>query len=281
MGKAVVPVADDHIGPARHRRMHRMLGEHFAEHRIGTVRGKAADQIGWVEIFHAEVELDLLAPGGDLLLQELADVVVQHVAGLVAAAGFLFEEMLPGPFRNDDHRVLALPQPSFQTRQQRVLPLVEAEGVLRHQAVVDMGVRQRRIGGDEAGITPHHMDQSDSVRRPFRLVVRGGNHRIGRIDRRLEAEGLVDIIDVVVDRLRDADHADIQSAPFDLLDDVVGAAQRAVAADAEEDLDVHALERFDHHHLVLPAAGAAEHGAADLVDAVHRIGRKHHRLMSE
>ena len=57
--------------------------------------------------------------------------------------------------------------------------------------------------------------------------------------------------------------------------------QRTVAADAEKDLDVHALERFDHHHLVLPAAGASQHGAADFVDAVDRVGGQHHRLVAE
>ena len=109
----------------------------------------------------------------------------------------------------------------------------------------------------------------------------GGNHRIGRVDRGFEAEGFVDEVDVVVDGLGDADHADVEAAPFDFHCDVVRAAQRAVAADAEQDFDVHALERFNHRDLVLAAAGAAEHGAADLMDAVHRIRGQQHRLVAE
>ena len=274
-------MADHDIRAAGHRAVHRVLGEHFAEDRIGAVRRQAADQVRRVEVFDCQVDVALLAPGSDRVAQEFADVVVQLVSGFVALFGVLLEQVLPGALGDDDDRVLAELEPPLEARQKRVFAVVERERVLRDQAVVHMRVGQCRISCDEAGVAPHHVDEPDAVRRPFRFVVRGGDDRAGRVDRGLETEGLVDVIDVVVDGFRDADHADVESATFDFERDVVRTAQRAVTADAEQQLDVHALERFDHDRFILAAAGAAEHGAAVLVDRVDRIGRQQHRFIAE
>ena len=55
------------------------------------------------------------------------------------------------------------------------------------------------------------------------------------------------------------------------LADGQGAPLRAVAADAEEDADLHALQGIDHDRDILVAAGGAEDGAAHFVDLRPRL----------
>ncbi len=110
---------------------------------------------------------------------------------------------------------------------------------------------------------PHELHQADAVAGPLGLAV-------GRVDGLapasddggLETERLLDEGDVVVDGLGDADHADFQAPPPDLLGDGLGPAQGAVAADREQDAHVHPLQGVDHLDDVLGAAGRAQDGAA-------------------
>ena len=95
----------------------------------------------------------------------------------------------------------------------------------------------------------------------------GGEHP-GHVDRGLESEGFVDEGDVVVDRLGDGDDADGETAPRRFLCDIVGAARRAVSADAEENVDVHSGECIDHHDGIFRAAGAAEDGSAGFMNVI-------------
>ena len=107
------------------------------------------------------------------------------------------------------------------------------------------------------------------LREPERLDVRAV-HRLDRLGkRRLEPEALVEVHDVVVDGLGDADDALLLAAPPDLQADLVRAAQAAVAADDEEDIHLHLLEKIDHlRHILRPARGA-EDRAAEGVDGIH------------
>ena len=89
-----------------------------------------------------------------------------------------------------------------------------------------------------------------------------------------ETEGLVDVADVVVDGLGNGDDADGQLAPLDLHGDVVRAAAGAVAADAEQHVDVHAGQGIDDDAGVLVAPGGAENGPARLVDVIDHFGRE-------
>ena len=153
--------------------------------------------------------------------------------------------------------------------QQRVGTVaVEDEFRFRHEAVVHVALRERGIGGDEAGVASHHLYQPDAIVGAFGLVVRARRENSGHVDRGFKAEGLVDEGDVVVDGLGDADHADGEAAPLRFDRDIVRAARGAVAADAEYEVDVHAREGFDHDLGALLAARGAEDGAALLVDVV-------------
>ena len=81
--------------------------------------------------------------------------------------------------------------------------LVDVEGLLGHQGDVGAG-GQAGVQGDPARVPAHDLDQQHP------LVRLGGgvqpvDHLGGDADRGVEAEGQVGAVDVVVDRLRDAD----------------------------------------------------------------------------
>ena len=111
---------------------------------------------------------------------------------------------------------------------------------------------------------------------------------VGReADRGVEAETARRPVDVVVDRLR---HADQTHAP---LVELVGDSQRAVAADADERVELHLLEhlhhavgvvegavrRFDRLRERIAAIDGAENGAAQAQDAGDVFRRQHARFL--
>ena len=102
--------------------------------------------------------------------------------------------------------------------------------------------------------------------RPLGFDVATGQRLLGDFQRRGEAERAKHIRDVVVDRLGNADDGDLQPATGDLFADLVSAALRAVAADAEQHVDPLAVEEIDHHGRILRPARTAEGRAAELVD---------------
>ena len=97
---------------------------------------------------------------------------------------------------------------------------------------------------------------------------------------RLETETRPHELEVVVDRLRHADHGDGELPPQTLLRHVARAAERAVAANAEEDVDVHPHERIDDDFGRLTSARTAEDRAAVLVDRVHGVGVEQERRVA-
>jgi hypothetical protein len=97
-------------------------------------------------------------------------------------------------------------------------------------------------------------------------------------DGRVEAEGLVDERDVVVDGLGHADHGDLPPAAGHLLVDRVGALEGAVTADTEEDVDFHFLQAVDHHADVLGAARTPEHRPPLVADGADGVARDVHGL---
>jgi hypothetical protein len=94
----------------------------------------------------------------------------------------------------------------------------------------------------------------------------------------VEAERLVDEVDVVVDRLGHADDRDLQPAALRLVPDAVRALERAVAADQEQDVDPLAIEHVDGDDRVLLAARGAQDRAGDAVDALDHVLREDDRM---
>ena len=124
--------------------------------------------------------------------------------------------------------------------------LLEVVGDLGNQD--DVGAAgHAAVQRDPAGVAAHHLDDHDPAMR-F-----GGRvqpiDRVGReADGGVEAETARRADDVVVDRLRHADERDA------LLVELVRDGQRAVAADADQRVELHLLEHLDHAVAVVEGA---------------------------
>jgi hypothetical protein len=147
---------------------------------------------------------------------------------------------------------------------------------LRDQHHVHVGGRERRMASDEAGVPPHQLHHSDAVPGSGGFHVRAADHVHRSGEGRLEAEGAIDEVDVVVDRLGDADHADRQAPLVNLRHQAHRAAERAVSPDHEQHTDVELLQAIDHLARILVAARRAEHGAARLMRVRDHRGREPH-----
>ena len=117
--------------------------------------------------------------------------------------------------------------------------------------------RDPGVEGDPAGVAAHDLDDQDPV------VALGGGvqpiDRVGRdLDSGLEAEGAVGSREVVVDRLRDADH------PHAVLVQPIGYAERVLATDRDQCLDPMRLHaRADQLEPVLPPVGVGPRSSED------------------
>ena len=134
---------------------------------------------------------------------------------------------------------------------------------------------------DPAGIAPHYLDDHDALVRLGRRVqaVNGQRREVhGRV--KAEATGCAD--NVVVDRLGDTDDGNALQV------ELVGNAERAVAADHHQGIQAHLVEGVDDLVRVIDLAlwgiggilkrvaviRGAENGAAESQDAGHVAGRQ-------
>ena len=276
VGELAAPMTCHQVGAARHRGMNCIMTQKQAEGRIRGVGGHAADRVAGVDVLQVQLHADLAKIGADGAAQIEADVLMQHIARRVHGAR-ASHQRLPRSLRDDDHRMAALLQTGAQRGQQRI----QREGRFGRQAEVDAAVGQRGVGGDEAAVTPHQLDQPHAVARADRLDVCAFDHLLRHRHRRLEAKALVDAGDVVVDGFGDAHHGNRQPAAGDLGGDGLGAAQRAVAPYREEQVDAVLDQCIDHdRRRLLPARGAQQR-AAQRADALDPLRREQQRLVAQ
>jgi hypothetical protein len=216
---------------------------------------------------------------GDPLAEKGPDVVEFLVARGVHSRLLGGDEILPGPLGHDDDRMATVADPPRQV-DEKAAGAVEGEGHLGDQHVVGVGLSQRRVAGDKAGVAAHQLDEAHAVGRRLGLDV-GRADALGRLgEGGLEAERLVDVGNVVVDRLGDAHHRDPAASFPDPLGHLHGAPQRAVAADHEQRADVLPLEAVDDLVGILAAAGGAEDRAAIFGNPAHHLRREVHHVMA-
>ena len=132
----------------------------------------------------------------------------------------------------------------------------------------DAGVQR-----DPADVAAHDLGDHAALVR-----VAGGAqavHRVGRdVEGGVEAERVVGRAQVVVDRLRDAEHVDA------VVREAVGGRERALAADRDDAVDAVAVQRLRDvlgaaaRALVGVGAARAEDRAADLRQALHLVPRE-------
>ena len=153
----------------------------------------------------------------------------------------LGKQILPRPFRHGEHGVRVLGKAFFQSREQAPFP-VKAKGDFRDKHKIDLTHGKGGVGGDEARLAPHQLDDADAVEDAGGLDVGAADGVGGLVHRRFKAEGMGNEIDVVVDGFRNPDNGDVLAAPGDLLLDGRRSLHRPVAADDEQRADVQALK---------------------------------------
>ena len=205
-------------------------------------------------------------------MEKFGKVLQNRVAARVRLA-HLAEDLLPGTLRHDDHAVLLTVQHPSHVRQHPALALERGVN-LRDQADVNLARRQRGVHGDEPRLPAHDSNQTDAVERGPGLD-RGGPDRLDRlVHRGLKPEGSVQEQDVVVDRLGNANH---RGGHVALAAHVVygqRARVRTVAADDEEEVQVHIRDGVHDVARVAAAAGRAQDAPALQMDRLHQIGRQ-------
>ena len=102
VGSAVVDVADDAVGASGHCRVDGGAREHVAADGVGADGRDAADGVAGVEVLDGGLDALGLEVRRDPLFEELADVLLEDVAGGVARFGFAGDQVLPGALGDDD-----------------------------------------------------------------------------------------------------------------------------------------------------------------------------------
>ena len=120
--------------------------------------------------------------------------------------------------------------------------------------------------GDEARGATHELDQTHSVGRSHRLDVRAAQDLAGHLERGDEAEAQLYERHVVIDGLGNPDHGLGKTTLLDLLLDCMGAALRAIATNAEQDVDLSRVHEVHHDGRLLRTAGASEHGSTEVMN---------------
>ena len=279
-GVIVVQATNNAVGAAGHGGVGGHAGEAVAEHRVGGVGGAGTNGVGGVDVLDRNVFLAGLEVLEDTVLEVLADVLLEDVAGSVATL-FAFHELLAGAFGDDDNGVaLAGGEAALEGREEAMLA-VNGEGLLGDEAEVHNGVGEGGVSGDEARVAAHELDEADTIVGAKRLGVGGADGGNGGGHGGLKPEGAANEVEVVVDGLRNADDGNLQATAAALVGDVAGTTEGAIAANRKEDVDAHALKGVDHAGGVLLAAGGTEERAAPLVDGVDLVRRENHGLVAE
>ena len=144
MGELILPVADQHVGPACHSRMDRVVPQQETEYGIVRTRRHAADRIAGVDVLKIDLCAELFEMDVDLVTQEVPDVPQANVSGSIGRFG-PGHQILSGALAHHDNRVV----PRLKSILQRPQKALEGERDLGYQAIVDLTEREGSVGGDE------------------------------------------------------------------------------------------------------------------------------------
>mmetsp|Transcript_5288 Transcript_5288/g.12724 ORF Transcript_5288/g.12724 Transcript_5288/m.12724 type:complete len:294 (-) Transcript_5288:282-1163(-) len=162
--------------------------------------------------------------------------------------------------------------PLFLDHFLRVLEqLFELEGLFGDEADVDHVGGQRGVHGDEPAFAAHELDDADALVRVVRLDQRAVDHLHSLANGGVEAKGLVDERDVIVDRLRHSAHRHRHFAARSLLRDDVRAHVRPVSPDHIHLVDSLLLQRRHDLLQVMPPPRGSKNRTAPRVDMARAL----------
>ena len=172
------------------------------------------------------------------------------------------------------------PQPTLELVQKSVGPVELQSGDSGNQAEVRFSAGDRGGGGDEPGLATHELHQADAVQNRLRFDVGPVDRLFGLGHGGGETERAPAEVDVVVDRLGDADDRYRQAATGNLARNRMGSSLRAVAADAEQDVDLQTNQLVNRHVHLLATTRRPQHRPTRMVNRRHRLGRQIERRIA-
>mmetsp|Transcript_1803 Transcript_1803/g.5125 ORF Transcript_1803/g.5125 Transcript_1803/m.5125 type:complete len:256 (-) Transcript_1803:723-1490(-) len=201
----------------------------------------------------------------DGVAQVDADVTVNRVPGGVLLAGGHMG--LASTLSDYDHHISLLGQHGVDVRQH----VVHVDFDLGHENEIDEVRCERSVGSDKACITAHKLHDADALIAARGLDPAIPNDTGGSLDRGVKAKGSINEEDVVVDRLRHPDDADLKLLLPGLLVKQVASKLRAVAADDKQHVDPELTELGADFGCVEAAAACLEYRAALHVNLLNKL----------
>mmetsp|Transcript_9312 Transcript_9312/g.29375 ORF Transcript_9312/g.29375 Transcript_9312/m.29375 type:complete len:368 (+) Transcript_9312:423-1526(+) len=261
--------------------MHRVLCQQKAKQRIRCTWWHGSDHVARVDVLDGGLHVLGRKVAGDAILDEGTDGRQRAVAtGIACGGGALLAQQVLARALGKHHDGVPLGvQHALQVREAAALA-VQLNGHLGDEAQIGILAGQRGVRRDEACMAPHELHDADAVRSAGGFDLGGPDGGLRLFDGRVEAEGAVDEVDVVVDGFGDAGHAELQLVVARGKVQLLRSPMGAVASDDVELVHPVALQPGEDAAAVEPAARGAQHSAAFVVDALHRGGRKQDGLLA-
>ena len=213
----------------------------------------------------------------DFVCEEFTDIVLQDVAACVPAFFLVLEKLLSSAFGNSNHGMrLAVCVTAFESPEESV----KRKGNFWNKADVHDGRCKRCVRRDKARVTTHELHKPKAIVGTVSFDVRTRNYVCRTEHGGFKTERPVDQVQVVVDRLRDADNRDGLLTLLDFFSNSMCATERTVTTDAEQHVDVESHERIDHHRRILHSARASKNRAAIFLNGIDHIRAKHYRRVT-
>mmetsp|Transcript_6888 Transcript_6888/g.17142 ORF Transcript_6888/g.17142 Transcript_6888/m.17142 type:complete len:233 (-) Transcript_6888:928-1626(-) len=227
--------------------MHGVLTQDGAVDGVARVGGGGAHHVRGVDVLDVAAHLRFEA-----LAEPRADVAQHWVTAGVRAPG-AHDILLPRALGQYHHRIPLRRNQVLYVRH-RAVGALHSEVYLRNEAHVGVSVGQRSVHGNEARLPAHKLHHPDAVQRRPRLGCRRLDRLLCLLYGGVEAKGLVDVQDVVIDGFRNSNHTHLQASLGALLADGIGARMRSIPTDDEN--HVHALPFDGVYDLVHVAPSA-------------------------
>ena len=228
--------------------VHGIVAQKEAECRVMGGCRYAPDRITGIEVFQIHRQSGFLEVSSYGVPQENADVPETYIARCIPLV-VLTTKVLARAFSYHDNRVSPKRKPLSEGGQETF----KGKGDFRDETEVHVVVGQNGESGDKTRLSAHELYQADSVSRPRSLVM-GRIRYPGRFGYgRLEAERLLNKGYIVIYGFRNTDHRDLQASPCNFSGDSPAPPESPVAADNEQDTDVHVIEGIHHFgHILWP-----------------------------
>mmetsp|Transcript_20058 Transcript_20058/g.50056 ORF Transcript_20058/g.50056 Transcript_20058/m.50056 type:complete len:226 (+) Transcript_20058:6928-7605(+) len=222
--------------------MHSELREHGAEDCVVGIRRHGSDHVSGIDILDLQWLLHLLKKKQEFLLKPQSDVCKDFVTTSVGGTRALDQRVAATLCHHEDYMFFCLDEVQAMFKQLR-----QRDVHLGKQANVDVPRCQRSFHGNETTTTPHQLHDADAMFHATCLHVGSIDRPFSFCHSSVEAKGIIQHCDVIINRLWHAHDGTLIWAVLQLLHSIKGlhaTLVRAVPANDKILFDSHALQGF-------------------------------------